>query len=93
MHTPFKTIHKYTLDVYKNFWVNVKEGAEVLSVGMQHNNIVVWARVNPDNRTVARRFPVYGTGNEIAPDDDALPLIGTVFQDDFVWHVFDAGEA
>lgn len=88
----FKTIYKYEIDPLKNFWVTVREGAEVLAVGVQGNKIVLWARVDPEAREVARRFPVYGTGHEIAPDDDALPLIGTVFMDDIlVFHIFDGG--
>ena len=50
------------------------------------------ARVDPTVEQVPRRFPIYGTGHEISARDVNLPLVGTVFMGDLVFHVFNAGE-
>jgi hypothetical protein len=83
-------IYKYPLPWAGD--IQIPHGAAPLSVGVQNGDIVLWARVNPNTNIVRRRFPIYGTGHQIHVRDMLAPLIGTCFDGDLVWHVFDAGE-
>ena len=86
-------IWKFNIPVY-DFLVKMPIGARILSSGVQGDEIMVWALVDPDPSVeeVIRRLPVYGTGHEIAKSDQGLPFISTVFMGPLVFHVFDGGE-
>ncbi len=84
-------IWKFEIPVH-DFLVQMPKGAEILSAGVQGEQIMVWVRVNPDAKHVVRRLPIYGTGHEIEFRDSDLPLIDTVFMGPLVFHVFDGGE-
>jgi len=70
--------------------VQMPKGAEVLSVGLQGNDIQVWALVDPSKSTTPRHFHVRGTGHACSIAGEKF--IGTIFDGSFVWHVFDGGE-
>lgn len=84
-------IYKYEVSVHGEP-THIPKGGEILAAGVQGNDIVVWARVNPETPTVPHYFPVYGTGHEIDELHSCLPLINTVFLGPLVFHVFDGGE-
>lgn len=46
----------------------------------------LWFEVDPSANTEQREFRVFGTGHEI-PDDAVY--IATLFQDPFVWHLYE----
>ena len=73
-----------------DFLVKLPRSAVPLSVGVQNQALKVWALIDMDANmdTATRKFPVYGTGFEIHHGDK---FMGTVFMDELVWHVFDAG--
>lgn len=75
----------------KDFLVRMPRDARILSAGVQGNEIMVWAKVDPLADPIMRRLPVYGTGHEIDERDQGLPLIDTVFMGPLVFHVFDGG--
>jgi hypothetical protein len=65
-------------------------GAVVLSVGVQGDNAVLWASVDPSAPERKRYFVVVGTGWEF--DDENLSFVGTIqFADGSpsVFHVFE----
>ena len=70
--------------------VSMRQGAEILSVASQNNNICIWAKVDPSETLEDRIFYVFGTGEDIDNKID-LHLIGTVlfFPVPFVFHVFE----
>lgn len=71
-------------------WVEIPEGARVLSAGVQREQqIVIWAMVDPEAPKVRRLFTVYGTGREIPAYGRNASFVGTVFIGPFVFHVFD----
>ena len=72
--------------------VEMPKGAHILSADIRDDSLMVWARVDPEARTVTRRIPVYGTGYMLEDFDAELPLIATVFMGPLVLHVFDGGE-
>lgn len=77
-------------------YVDMPVAMTPLSVGMQDDEIVVWALVDPDYETpgmpteAARRFIVANTGAEIPGFPEAARFLGTVTSSTgIVWHVWD----
>ena len=66
-------IYKYVVplpDEYGTALVNMHRDAEVLSVGMQNNQIVVWAKVNgPKKQTEDIALTVVNTGTDFPLHD------------------------
>lgn len=89
------TIWKFRLPLQDSFDLHLAEGAEVLSVQMQHGEPQVWVRtpakaILPEYPTPPRRFYLHGTGHEVS--DNAGRFIGT-FQLNggaLVFHLFEA---
>lgn len=83
-----KTVYKYTIPFLDEAVLELPIGAEVLSVGTQHEQLMLWARIDTESThtTVKRRFRVVGTGHPEAVGR----FIGTVlFRDGtLVFHVF-----
>ena len=93
-----RVVWKYALLYPGVTTVFIPEGAEVLTVGMQGADLVLWALVDPDARQTARDFWVLMTGERVS----AAPgrYLGTVtlgrglrefgiFPDGIVAHVFE----
>ncbi len=83
------------MEVWKfNLWplalrkIYMPEGAKVLHVGNQHDEITLWALVDPDSDLEERWFLVVGTGHSM-PDAEFDHLGTVITHDKFVWHVFE----
>jgi hypothetical protein len=84
------TIYKYPLDLVDGQVVSMPEGAEILTAQEQHNQLWIWALVNPDRPTSNRIFEIHSTGNPIAVDMGVeRRYVATVQERQFVWHVFE----
>jgi hypothetical protein len=59
------TIWKFPVEVADRFVVPMPSGAEVLSVQMQNDVPVMWARVDDTAPVVDREFAVHGTGHPV----------------------------
>ena len=83
-------IYKYHLGLGHTA-LSMPEGAQVLTVQMQHGEACMWAKVDPSKPLEVRVFHVYGTGHEM-PNDPLFIYVGTfqMANGAFVWHVFDA---
>lgn len=81
-------ILKFSLEVVYEQSIEMPVGASILSVQPQRNRITMWAK-SPEPNGEIRTFRVFATGDEV-PDE--LSYVGTVkqFDDQFVWHVFEA---
>lgn len=93
------TIWKYELDIGEVLPVEMPRGAKVRYVGMQGDQLCVWAQVDSDQPLVKRVFAVHGTGHTIRPtareNGTELPTyLGTfmMYGGELVFHVFDHGE-
>jgi len=87
-----KTIHKFTVGFGTNS-IEMPAGAKLLHVGAQGQSpyaCCVWALVNTSAPMVRRHLCVFGTGHEV---DVEAAYVGTTQVGEFVWHVFDLGEA
>lgn len=85
-----KTIWKYPLKSDSEL-IYMPDGAEILSVQVQNNRIVLWTLVESDHPEVQRLFITYYTGQTIRADRNQLLFVGTVQRDQglTVEHVFE----
>lgn len=81
-----KKIYKYPVKT----GVDMPKGAEILSVGIQNDDLYLWVMADPSAETEARNFTYIGTG-EIILQLSIKKFIGTVFENnaEYVWHVFE----
>jgi len=85
--TPAITVvWKFPVVVQRHIMIDMPSGATILSVGMQEGHLCFWAQVNPKAPLTTRRFLCVGTGDVMSADTP--PFIGTVFDRQFVWHIF-----
>lgn len=86
-----RTIHKYILG--RQGIIEIPVMATILSVGIQGCEIVLWAKVDTDNKMTTRKFNTYGTGWDMddQPSDETSEVYyGTVTAPEgYVWHVFE----
>jgi len=75
------TIYKYPIGK-----VSMPKGAKVLTVDVKVGEFYLWAEVDTDAPLEEREFHVYGTGYPL-PDNRCY--IATVFENVFVWHVYE----
>jgi len=83
------TIWKFPLAVTDEQSVIMPEGAEILCAEVQHEQLCLWALVNPDAPKQRRIIEVFGTGHDMP--DGCRKYIGTVqmMHGSLVWHVFE----
>ena len=89
------TIYKYPLTtdspIRQATTIRMPKDSNVIKVGVQNNQICLWAIVNTENPEVGVTFKIYGTGHELAPETETCYEMrqGTVMIGPFVWHVFE----
>lgn len=82
------TIYKYTLPRMAVIELPLPEGAEILHFAVQHGALTIWARVDPSLPDTLRIFAICGTGQGVPTKADGR-YIGTCFDGEFVWHLFE----
>jgi hypothetical protein len=85
-----QTIWKYPITVTDRFTLNLPKGAQILSLQPQHDQVCLWALVDPDQPKEARLFRLFGTGHAVE-EGDRLSFVGTfqVQGGSLVFHVFE----
>lgn len=88
-----QTIYKYLIKPSPQVQeIKMKDGARVLSVGIDgDNNPAIWAQVDTDRSDVKRKFFCLGTGWDISAIFKYLKIEfhGTIVdKDGLVWHVY-----
>jgi len=83
-------VYKYILDLTDRQVVSMPQGAVLLSVQNQHEDIVLWANVDPQAPMGGLEIVMCGTGHE-APN---MPHVGTVQLQggDLVLHIFQGAQ-
>lgn len=82
-------IWKYTFDFDDgdvNAYINIPEGADILSCQMRFSEIVIWVLVDTEQGYVKRHFRVKMTGG-IVRDNEIF--IATVQNEMYVYHIFE----
>lgn len=80
------TIWKFRLKLHSHQTIPVPSGAKPLCVQIQGGSVCIWLEVVPDNPICERIVRVCGTG--IPMNTAHSQYVGTVQQNDFVWHVY-----
>lgn len=83
------TVYKYTIEVAGGQQdVVVPVCSRLLKIGMQNGKIALWFEVETEMAyEETKTFSVFGTGQSI-PEHVCYIYIDTVFDGDFVWHVY-----
>lgn len=81
-----KVIWKFHLPVEDEFNIKMPIGAEILKIHDQGGVGYMWVLLDESRVKVVRRFKTVGTGHEMKMD---LAYIGTYFDKQFVWHIFE----
>ena len=83
-------IYKYEIEVTDQQTLQLPQQAEILSIQVQDNNIMLWALVIDYTKLVDYRFiECYGTGHEIVDDANELVFLATIQYRGGVWHFFE----
>jgi hypothetical protein len=88
-----KTIYKYSIGVTDMQTVEMPEGAEILTVQVQHGTPCLWAIVDPQrSQTKKRSIKMFGTGQPVNYEFHGCKYIGTVQMNggQLVWHYFES---
>lgn len=83
-----KTIWKFPLQLVSPQFIEMPDGAEILTVQSQGDVGCLWALVDPEMAVTPRYFEVFGTGQNVHTLSKRR-YIGTFQQPPFVWHVFE----
>ncbi len=83
-------IHKFQFEENAfAFRCVVPREAKVVHVGIQKKRITLWIQLDPAENRANRDFQVIATG--LAWDDaEHLSYVGTVFDEEHVWHVMES---
>ncbi len=89
------TIWKWEIPLSRDFTLEMPVGAEILSVQTQNlgprgEEGMVWARVDPQASTAARRFRLAVTGGR-CPDGGSYVGTYQLSAGEFVGHLFEVG--
>jgi hypothetical protein len=91
-----RVIFKYVLAHHGNLATQMPKGAKVLHVGVQYQNLCLWALVDIEQPVERRWFSVYGTGEALGKQSNSQNYIGTaemmVGMTSTIWHVFEDDE-
>jgi hypothetical protein len=90
-----RVVWKYPVrvpDEHGRAWVDLPDNAVPLSVGLQGDDMVLWALVDPYAKSTAGldRLLAVNTGTEIPEFPNGSRFLGTITTENgIVWHVFD----
>jgi hypothetical protein len=90
------TVYKYNVPLEDVIFLDLPEGAKILSFQVQHNRPTIWALVNSNAPKKRREFRIFGTGHPFSDVlDDELSFIGTcqMAGGELVWHLFELTES
>jgi hypothetical protein len=80
-----RTIWKYKLDVQVEQTISLPIGSKFLYCANQYDYPTMWFEVEPKERMRIVTIVIVGTGN---PIPENVEYYGTVFINDFVWHLY-----
>lgn len=86
-----KTVWKFPVSRASITRIDIPFDAKIALVGLDPatGGVAIWVQLEKTAEKETRRFRVYGTGQDIEPDDRH---VGSVIDRDFVWHVYEMVE-
>ena len=83
-----KTIYKYHIERTDRQLIVLSVDARTIHVGLQNNELYLWAEVSTDALLEQRTIYVRGTGHPFIGTEGRH--LGTVMDGLFVWHIYEA---
>lgn len=83
-----KTIFKYPITLLDYQVLSIPKDYTPICIGVQHDNIYLWAYVNTDEPVIEVPIAIIGTGQEFASFSSWDYLGTAIISSGFVWHVF-----
>jgi len=85
------TVYKYELKPDDYIDIHLPEDSQILTVQSQFDRPCLWALVNPENKSIVRRFRLAGTGHPIKENKTALFYHGTfqLMGGSLIFHLFE----
>ena len=83
-----KTIYKYPLEVRECQQITMPQGAKILTLQIQNDELFLWAEVDTHEPRELREFVMHGTGQGPTTFDD-LVYIATIQSGPYVWHFYE----
>lgn len=85
-----RTIWKYPLQSTDVQSIGLPEGAKILTVQVQQDEVCMWACVNPNKQLEPRTIHIYGTGYDVQ-NSEQLKYISTfqLHNGNLVFHAFE----
>ncbi len=80
-----KTVWKYKIPL--GGVMSVPKDSKPVFFGIQNKEFCLWLEVDIEEELVDRRFVIYGTGHTILGNSK---YIQSIFDDIFVWHLYEA---
>lgn len=80
-------IWKFKLELTGTQTIAVREGATILSVDFQRDDLCLWVLLDTNKPVEHKIIDLFGTGHLVPPTKKRF--IGTVQQHTFVWHIFE----
>ena len=87
-----RIVYKYSVPYADDVEIEMPQGAQVLSVQLQHGKPTLWALVEDTHPTTLRCFFWRATGDPLRRHRAYAKFIGTVQDNNLVFHLFDMGE-
>lgn len=85
-----KTICKFPLDVTDRQLLTLPQDSQILSVIVQNGTLMLYVLLETEKNSVCEKeIEIYGTGHPVSQDGSNKKFIGTVQQNQFVWHIFE----
>lgn len=84
-----KAIWKFPVPYAYAVEIEIPTGAEIIHVGVQRDQLCMWAKVDPGAAVIKREFMVEGTGQPPNRRLHDATHLGSVFHDSMVWHLFE----
>jgi hypothetical protein len=72
----------------RDAYVTTPQGAQIVHVERQGEQVCLWAIVDTLAERVEREFQVFGTGHEL-PSPEKATYVATWQEGPFVWHLFE----
>ena len=80
-------IYKYIIPLCERIKINMPLNALIRHIGLQNEQICIWAEIDEKNKISKKNFYIVGTGCDIPKE--AKYYIGTIQQPPYVWHIYE----
>jgi hypothetical protein len=78
-------------DSPSKFTLNLPQNFEILKIGMQEGKISLWAAIDPVEKKEGFVFHITSTGLDVPESETVhsfIQYVDTIFDGEWVWHIF-----